>query len=221
VQLAGSVEIQGAVNLAAQHLERICQILIHFVCRVAFRSDAETFFRTLDALEPEETVRRASLGRLSELINRLQQELTVSADGAVRQFEQDFGTRTILGAPDTGLARLRNAVVHFQSLELSTGERRRIAREFVADVRRLVEEVARADPRIFPRVVVVEELRYDRWGRRLVRVRSDEGAGEETLFTDEPLEPGQQYLMHPLNNPIRVDPILVPLGDLLSGPRRR
>ena len=37
----------------------------------------------------------------------------------------------------------------------------------------------------------------------------------ETIFTDEPVRPGETYLMYPLSNPLRVDPILVPAGDVV------
>src|SRR5262249_46963230 len=53
---------RGAVVSASQHLERVCRILIHFVCKVAFNSDAETYFRNTGGLDAGKTVRRASLG---------------------------------------------------------------------------------------------------------------------------------------------------------------
>ena len=59
----------------------------------------------------------------------------------------------------------------------------------------------------------IDAIRLDRWRRRVVRAVSDEGV-VETLFTDRPLHPGELYLMHPLSNPLRVDPVLVPAGEI-------
>jgi hypothetical protein len=33
------------------------------------------------------------------------------------------------------------------------------------------------------------------------------------LFTAQPVDAGRVYLMRPLSNPLRVDPILMPVGD--------
>ena len=59
-----------------------------------------------------------------------------------------------------------------------------------------------------------QSLEIDRWGRRTVRALNDEGM-DETIFTDEVARPGETYLMYPLSNPLRVDPILVHAGDVI------
>jgi hypothetical protein len=61
---------------------------------------------------------------------------------------------------------------------------------------------------------LIESIHYDRWGRQVISAVDDEG-NHERIFTDEALLPGETYFMHPLTNPLRVDPILVPAGDLL------
>lgn len=53
----------------------------------------------------------------------------------------------------------------------------------------------------------------DGWGRRLIDAVNEEG-GLERIFTDRKLEAGKVYFMHPLTNPLRVDPILVPAGEM-------
>ncbi len=63
-------------------------------------------------------------------------------------------------------------------------------------------------------MIAIQSLEIDRWGRRTVRALNDEGM-DETIFTDEPVRPGETYLMYPLSNPLRVDPILVPAGDVI------
>jgi len=40
-------------------------------------------------------------------------------------------------------------------------------------------------------------------------------SGLRQIFTDVPVEPGRVYFMQPLSNPMRVDPIVVPTGDLV------
>jgi hypothetical protein len=62
--------------------------------------------------------------------------------------------------------------------------------------------------------VLVENIHFDRWGRKVIEAVDDEG-NIEIIFTDNLIEPGKTYFMHPLTNPLRVDPILVPAGELL------
>lgn len=212
--LTGSeLEYRGAVTTASQQLERVCQILLEFVCRVAFQKVPEKLFQQLGRLASHETVRKASLGKLTELLSVLQSELDQSDLPTVKTFERDFGTRQIFPKPSSGLAGLRNAVTHYQAVQASAGEVRQQALAFVKQVKQILVALKDAEPRVFPRVIAVQEVRIDKWQRRFVRVLTDAGR-EETLFTDEPLEPGQVYFMHPLNNPVRIDPILVPAGDL-------
>jgi len=63
-------------------------------------------------------------------------------------------------------------------------------------------------------VISVQSIHLDRWARQTVKALNDYGM-EETIFTDEPVRPGELYLMYPLSNPLRVDPILVPAGDVI------
>ena len=100
---------------------------------------------------------------------------------------------------------------------MTEGEAREQARTFVADCLAFLRHLLGDDqqPRIFPLVVRVDSIGFDRWGRRTIRGWSDEQR-EEVLFTDDELRPGEIYFMHPLSNPLRVEPILVPAGDLLN-----
>ena len=61
---------------------------------------------------------------------------------------------------------------------------------------------------VYPRVIAVRETVRDAFGRQFVRA-TDENGCEEKIFTDEPLDPGAAYFMHPLTNPVRIYPILV------------
>jgi hypothetical protein len=66
---------------------------------------------------------------------------------------------------------------------------------------------------LFPRVIRIEQINMDRWGRRTNMAVDDRGDSEK-IFTDEILRPGALYFMHPLSNPTRVDPVLVQAGAL-------
>ena len=208
-----AIEYRGAVASASQQFERACHILLHFVCKVAFKTDAETFFRKHGDLSKDETVRRATLGRLINHLQVLQGELEISGERGAIEFEKDFGSRTIFPKPNDSFVSLRNALTHYRNAEQTDSELLDRAQSFLNELKRLLTELEQRVPRVFPEVIVVEQLRFDRWGRRFVFARTS-GGKEETIFTDEPLEPGKAYLMHPLNNPVRVDPILVPAGDL-------
>jgi hypothetical protein len=61
-------------------------------------------------------------------------------------------------------------------------------------------------------MIVVRAIHYDRWGRRKVSAETESG-DREIIFTERPLRPGEAYMMRPLSNPVRVDPLLVPAGD--------
>jgi O-acetyl-ADP-ribose deacetylase (regulator of RNase III) len=208
-----AIEYRGAVASASQQFERACHILLHFVCKVAFKTDAETFFRKHGVLSKDETVRRATLGRLINHLQVLQSELEISEERGAIEFEKDFGSRTIFPKPKDSFVSLRNALTHYRRAEQTDSELLDRAQSFLNELKRLLTELEQRVPRVFPEVIVVEQLRFDRWGRRFVFARTS-GGKEETIFTDEQVEPGKAYLMHPLNNPVRVDPILVPAGDL-------
>jgi hypothetical protein len=77
-----------------------------------------------------------------------------------------------------------------------------------------VDHLRAPGTRLFPLMVRVTRIEIDAWARRRIYARDDESR-EEVIFTDVPLEPGRVYFMQPLSNPVRVDPILVPAGDLV------
>ena len=87
-----------------------------------------------------------------------------------------------------------------------------MAREFVDGVAGLLAYLADPEHRVFPRVLRITEIRYDKWRRRLAQAEAEDGRAE-TIFTDNAIRPGEIYFMHPLSNPIRVDPLLIPAGD--------
>lgn len=84
-------------------------------------------------------------------------------------------------------------------------------RGFLETTRAFFEMLLGADEleRTFPFVVQVVGVRIDRWGRKLYEAQQ-KNERIETIVTNDPLQPGRVYYMHPRSNPVRVDPILVP-----------
>ena len=111
------------------------------------------------------------------------------------------------------LPALRNAFSHYRQ-EQSSASVARQAKAFLTAATKFLEYLDRQGGRIFPHIVLIDGVHYDRWGRRVIETVDDEGV-RELLFSDDPISPGETYFMHPLTNPLRVDPLLVPAGDLL------
>ena len=95
-----------------------------------------------------------------------------------------------------------------------SGFRARVARDFLRAARRLLDEMLRADggEPLFPKLIQITRITTDEWGRRLIRAIDDQGS-DEILFTSQSIDAGRVYLMRPLSNPLRVEPILMPVGD--------
>jgi len=123
--------------------------------------------------------------------------------------------RPILPADSRSLPELRNKFVHFneamQNLDIESI--RQSAKVFFEQAEAVLSYLADPQDRIFPRVIKVCGIHIDSWGRRRIEAKSDDGK-LESIFVDALLQPGAIYLMHPLTNPMRVDPILVPAGDM-------
>ena len=88
-------------------------MLIHFVCRVAFKRDAEAFFRARGTLLEKQTLRKSTLGTLIRMLTELQTELKRSSEESVIQFEKDFSTRSVFPKLNERLVADRNDIVHY------------------------------------------------------------------------------------------------------------
>jgi hypothetical protein len=113
------------------------------------------------------------------------------------------------------LAGVRNSFLHYKEAvsKQSDAQKRKLAREFVKDAREFVHAVNGGGAGLFPVIIRIDAITIDRWGRRTIAAFR-EGHKRETIFTDQNLEPGRVYFMHPLSNPLRVDPLLVPAGEV-------
>ena len=216
-----SVQLRGAVTEASAHLEYLVQVLLRFVCQAAFRQSPEAFFQARGKLERSYTIDRCSLGTLLDLLQHLAGALERS-EGTAAELRRDLGARRLVPPGTTQLAESRNRFAHAEreGEELPLADARRLAQTFFDEALRFVGYLGGDEEnRVFPHVIRIERIAVDRWGRRVVEAVSD-GDVHERVFTDVQLQPGQLYFMHPLTNPLRVDPILVPAGEIERQPGR-
>ena len=201
----------GTVAAAATELERLLQIFIRFLCRVADDASPEEYFRRAGAFGPRDELGACSIGKLISLLESLGKDLSSRPSFSLAV---DLGVRR-LTPRDLRIAELRNAFAHYREDmdQLSVSDLRAKARGALDEAIRLLEYLGDPEHRVFPHVVVIEAIHLDRWGRRKIEARSDERA--ERLFTNSDVRPGQVYFMHPLTNPLRVDPILASAGDFV------
>ena len=125
--------------------------------------------------------------------------------------QRDLG-EGVLPAGKSALSKVRNSFTHFKPGVQMASEADAVT--FLKEARHLCLALAGPEHRLLPFIITIQSLEIDRWGRRTIRALNDEGL-DETLFTDEPLRPGDTYLMYPLSNPLRVDPVLVPAGEVV------
>ena len=216
-QLAEAHELTGLVVNAGKQLEFVVEVLLRFVCLAAWKQPPEQFFTDRGQLDPGENLRKKSLGSLLYLLEHVSQAVETDASEVVAAFRSDVGTR--LAPSDTGnITALRNQFAHFDgSSKRPKPEDLRLAcADFFTHALAFLDHLGRKESRVYPFVVRVDRISVDRWRRRVVVAMSDEGFLER-IFTDEPLQPGDLYFMHPLTNPLRVDPILIPAGELGGG----
>jgi O-acetyl-ADP-ribose deacetylase (regulator of RNase III) len=213
---ADRAAIRGAVAELATWVEYLCHALLRFVSLVIYEKPPDILLREWGELDRDDSLRTASLGRLLDLIAKVDSRTRKQPPPKLGLFRA--GERRLL--PDEGMASLpaiRNLMVHFRAdaAELSLDELRSKAVAFCEGVDQLVQHLESSEGRIFPRMIVIKGIQYDQWGRRLVLAEDEDGV-TETLFTDSVIWPGEMYFMHPLSNPMRIDPILVAAGDLKS-----
>ena len=213
--LASRGAITACVLRLARRLEYTILVLLEFLCRAAFREFAASYLRNTGRLEADRRLRTCSLGTLTTLLEAVANDLESSDEDGARRLLEDLGGQRIHPPGASNLATIRNAFSHYNENKESASDDqlRTDALEFVEQLRQLVEHLGSPETRVFPSVVTVEELRVDRFGRRVVHLLTDDGR-EEQVFTDETLIPGELYFMRAQSNPLAVHPILVPAGSL-------
>jgi hypothetical protein len=206
------------VNRVARHLEYLMHVLVRFMSQTVFQQPPE---RLLDLEKP---LAAHGLGELFVAGMKLQRRLRDAREQAARVFDRDFTQYSVLPTGTGSLSKIRNSLSHFREVAASGPDAagsadeplspRSRARRFLVDTKALLDHLADERMRVFPQVVRVDGVEVDRWNRRIVRVLDDDG-GKDLLFTDVQMEPGRIYFMHAISNPLRVDPLLVPAGNLI------
>jgi O-acetyl-ADP-ribose deacetylase (regulator of RNase III) len=216
----GEGALPGAVAQVGADLEYVARVLLRFVASAAYAASPERLLRQWGVMAPSKSLDVCGLGDLFKFLTAISKHLeTDTADGSVRLRMELRGRRLL---PDderlpVRLADRRNMFLHHRAAgakQTLAGLRQEV-RAFLNDALALYRHFDADEGFPFPRVVVVDHIVIDRWGRRKVHVRDDDGR-VDVLFTDRDLEPGRVYFMHPLTNVLRIDPILVPAGDLAS-----
>jgi hypothetical protein len=192
-------------------LEYVCQVLLRFVSQVVFERPPEVLLR--EKLGDTGGLDKVGLGQLFGLVEHL--DAKVRRDAASRVGMFGFSARPLL--PEHGKGDLPDARNHFAHSRIgrrgtNSDEDLSRGRKFLEGAQALLDYIAEPDHRVFPLMIVVRAIHYDRWGRRKVSVDTESGE-REIIFTERPLRPGEAYMMRPLSNPVRVDPLLVPAGD--------
>ncbi len=207
----------AVVNLVARRLEYLMKVLVRFLSQAVFQQSPERLLRLDKPLSTH------GLGELLRVATQLQGRLQEAGDRARRVFDRDFTRDPVLPTGVGSLPKVRNSFSHFRERAESSSlapdatpsqTARGQARQFLLDTAALLDYLRDDRRRVFPQVVRVERVTIDNWNRRTVHVVDDDGA-KDVLFTDVALEPGRTFFMHAVANPLRVDPLLVPAGNLI------
>jgi hypothetical protein len=218
VLLSPTGALPGVVVKGASTLEHVVLVLLRFVCKQAFRQPPEKLFREErpNLLGDKQLLSRCSLGKLLEMLEHLAKKLEAATDPwAAALRDEKLRGRRLTPKGTTEIAGLRNRFAHSDK-EAPPDDAVDLALEFFDRAIAFVEYLSSEDGRIFPHVMMIESITFDRWGRRTVRA-IDEERKPELIFTKEELRPGHVYYMYPMTNPMRVDPIIVPASDVESG----
>lgn len=201
----------GLVTRGAQHLEYTTLVLIRFLSRAVFGCPAEVWLAKEGIGDLHKDLERASLGTRFLALDRVAKRVPSVERPANLALLPLLRKRPV--APPLAtlerIAALRNAFAHDRVSTPSPAT----ATEFFDAALAYLDYLADPDARIFPVMVRVDRIVIDRWGRRTVEGTRDDGK-PEVIFTDRSVQPGEVYFMHPLSNPFRVDPVLVPRGDM-------
>lgn len=211
-----AVGARGAVAHVAAHLEYVCQVMLRFVAHAAYDEAPERLLAEWKVLPTDQPLARAGLGSLFTFVGKLDKHVKKDRPARLQFVAAELLEQPLFPRGVGGLAELRNAFVHYRDASDAHALLEK-AERFLALAEEFVIYLAAPATRIFPSVVAVTEIRFDRWGRRIVTV-VDDAEAEDVVFTSQDIKPGELYFLHALSNPMRVDPILVPAGDL-TGPQ--
>lgn len=157
------------------------------------------------------------MGKLIDILLFMRKDIVETKNIQAKAMLKILGQRAILPSGTYSLPELRNKHVHFYEKKDTTNidSSRKAAITFFSKAIGVLDYLVSSENRIFPKVIKIRGIHIDEWGRRSIKAIADDG-NDESLFVDEFLEPGAIYLMYPLSNPMRVDSILIPAGDMVE-----
>jgi O-acetyl-ADP-ribose deacetylase (regulator of RNase III) len=208
---APGARLRGDVVEVGSQLEYVCHVFLRFVSQVMFERPPELLLR--ERLGDDGGLEKAGLGQLFGLVDHL--DAKARREAASRFGMLGFPARPLLPLHGKGeLPEARNYFAHARVDRRggNSGEDLAQGRRFLEGAQTLLDYVADPEHRVFPLMIVIRAIHYDRWGRRKVSAQTETG-DREIIFTEKPLRPGEAYMMRPLSNPVRVDPLLVPAGE--------
>lgn len=210
-------KLNGCVMEAAHQLEFLLQLFVRFLAKVLLGEATENYLRRNSQLDNTMKLSRCSLGKLISILDFMRKNIEETQNVQAENLLKLLGQRPIIPSDSRILPELRNKFAHYHEIKTKNDieSARESAEAFFEQAEAVLNYLGDPQDRIFPRVVKITGITVDRWGRRVVEAETDDGK-PEMIFVDEDLLPGTIYLMHPLTNPIRVDPILVCAGDLTS-----
>jgi serine/threonine protein kinase len=207
-------EVAGLVSSAAREYEKVLHDLLRFYGQFLY---GRFYERALVRLarkrlaEYKRDLSRVTLGELTGVLEALNEYLAGDSAEA-RHFRRVFG-RPHAVPPEllagSKVTALRNAFAHWKESpdQANLTKIRDTARELLGEVSEFLRTIA--DGGVYPRIVAVESFVTDRFGRRYVFCRNDQGQVEK-VFTNVAVDPSRHYFFHPTTNPMRIYPILVP-----------
>jgi len=209
---AGSDAIRGKVMKGSAQVERTTRDLLRFLCLYLFGKGPEKHFKSQLSGAAVDDFSKATLGTLLHCLEMLAKEIdklgkSMDEDKVLKELGGPLSATRLAPEGLVGITKLRNSFAHFEKEQTEHHDKRQ-AQEFFRLAEVLLEHWLSANPPIYPTMVVVEEIKLDRWNRRIVTARTDHSQAE-LIVSDELLKPGEAYFMYPLSNPMRVDPILI------------
>lgn len=206
-------QISAVVLAGSSHLERTIGDFLRFLCLHCFGHGPEVHFQAKLGKVGDDAFKKATLGTRLECLKSLAAELaaTIGANGKTKWHVQVLGGAELparLIVPDLDdLPQIRNLFAHGGAPSTPKAQRELGARFFSTAIR-LVEHWATPERRIYPRIIRIERITIDVWNRRIIEGISSDQI-HEYIVTPLDAIPGSTYFMHPLTNPLRVNPILI------------
>jgi O-acetyl-ADP-ribose deacetylase (regulator of RNase III) len=209
--------LSGIVTQAATGIEYLLQTFIRFLSKALFDEAPEPYLQRNGLLEKSWRLDQCSLGKLIEILAAFRKDIDKKNNLRAKVLMPKICERPLLPENSSKLSNLRNNFAHSKDNIRggSLDDNLQLAKEFFEYAEKLLEYIYEPEYRVFPCVIKICGVKIDKWGRRRTEATADDGT-HESIFTDEILEPGAVYLMHPRTNPMRVDPILVPAGTCVA-----